>query len=86
MGKCAQESFQTTPLQQDVNMNLSSQGKKKKADIKSPCSFPNTNSKPFKTLSVRWPVPLIAHKQFTSTLQAINPVVFIQAVFTLAVE
>jgi hypothetical protein len=27
-----------------------------------------------------------APKQFISTLQAINPVVFIQAIFTLAVE
>lgn len=39
-----------------------------------------------KTLLVRWAFPVSAHKQFTSTLQAINPVVFIQAVFTLAVE
>lgn len=68
----------------DININPSS--REKRRSFQSPSPSPNTNSKLFKALLVRRAFPLSAHKQFTSTLQAIDPVVFIQAVFTLAVD
>lgn len=48
MGKCAQESFETTPLQQDINMNLSSQGKKKRQTLNLPAHFPTPIPNPLK--------------------------------------